>query len=357
MNDDLRFDRAVRDALLPSFEPDGSGLALAIGTQIRTIAQHRRSRWPWVLGPAATRTDAARVRALRLALAVALVGAMLTGAAVGARLLRTAPPQLFVGRAGQLLTMPIEGGLLQPIRSFAGRIVDDVNVSPDSKRLLTMSAGVLELWDAASVLLDESASSKVIEAPTGTSYRDPGVWMPDSRSVLLPVNEHGATRLYLVDIENGVSRKVSPPGVAVGSFFPSPDGRQVALMSQRNSRFELYLVDLATGQSRVLVADDPDAAPSGDITWSPAGDQLAFTMLEGSSLTLWLVAADGSELRQISADFEVSFGPQWSYDARLIVYNQYAPGYDGRCNLTIFKLDVESGVATAIASKAGRSGG
>jgi hypothetical protein len=334
-------DDMLRDALLPVYEPSATGTAAAVARTIRTTPQRRRLSWPWQVGAAATPRDVARLRTLRLGLLVALLAAALAAAVVGARLLRTAPPVLFIGRGDQMLTMPLEGGSLEPLRSIAGRLLNDISVSPDGRRMFTIAepSRIAELWNAADVLFDPEAASSVVPMPPGTVPRDAGAWLPDSRHVILPVTQHGIARVVLVDATTGGHRFVSPEGVAVGSFAVDATGTRLALQGQTRGAFELHLVDLGTGASRVLVPHVAGQAPSGDVAWSPVSSTIAFGMLERSAVRLWTVETDGSAPRPRTLDNESAFLPMWSGDGTLIAYNVHGGGA-GTCTPGIRVLNV-----------------
>ena len=348
-------DDQLRDALAPAYEPSSTAVAAAVARTIRTTHQRRPWSWPWQVAAAATPRDMARLRTLRLGLLVALVAAALAAAVVGARLLRTAPPVLFIGRGGQMLTMPLDGGSLEPIRSIVGRSLFDVSLAPDGRRMLTLRDpdGVAELWNAAEVVLDPEAASTVIPMPPGTVPRDAGTWLPDSRHLLLAVSQHGLSRVVLVDVVTGGHRFVSPEGVATGQFAVDTTGTRLVLQGQKDGAFELHLVELATGESRVLVPHLAGRAPSGDVAWSPVSNTIAFGMLEQAAVTIWTVEADGTDPpRQRTFDSEGASSPMWSPDGSVIAYNMTGAGGAGSCMPEIRKLDVATDVVTLVGAPA-----
>lgn len=345
-------DELLRDALLPTYEPQAAKVAAAVASTIRTTRQRGRVAWPWHIGAAATPREVARLRTLRLGMLVALLAAALAAAVVGARLLRTAPPVLFIGRGGQMLTMPLEGGSPEPLRSIGGRTLFDVSLSPDGRRMLTIADpfGVVELWNAAEVLLDPAAASTVIPIPAGTMPRDAGTWLPDSRHVVMAVTQHGIARLALLDTTTGDHRFVSPDGVAVGSFAVDATGTRLAVQGQRHAAFELHLVELATGASRVLVPHVAGRAPTADVAWSPTSRTIAFGMLEQSAVTIWTVEADGTDPpRQRTPDSEQAYSLMWSPDGTQIAYNMTGGG-GGTCIPEIRVLDLATDQVRLIAS-------
>lgn len=81
----------------------------------------------------------------------------------------------------------------------------------------------------------------------------------------------------------------------------SPDGRSIAYTAYKKRNPDLYLMDLKSGDIRLL-----RAAPSGQSMspdWSPDGKSIIFTAssAESSGTTLWMIDADGTNLRQITS--------------------------------------------------------
>lgn len=353
MSGSILTDRAIHDALLPDVESSSIGLASSISAGIRERDQRRAFRWPWQLGADATAADAARVRTLRVALVVAAVSLTLVVAAVGARLLRSAPPQLFIGRNGQIMSIPIAGGDLQPLLPFAGKDMCDVSISADNRRLLSMEcqAHVAELWDATAVLLDQQAESRTVAMPPDTIIRDLGFWLPDSRHALIPVSRHGLGELYRIDVDTGQAVLVSWPGVAVGNFALSPDETKLVIAGQRANRYSLYLVDLASLTTTVLVEGDADRSPVGDLAWTPDGTGLIFSVQELAISSLWIVDADGSNARRLVAGGDRSFAPMWA-SSSLLLFHTWKPPIRNLCNFEIDAVNVETGEVRTVSDRA-----
>ncbi len=182
------------------------------------------------------------------------------------------------------------------------------------------------------------------------------------------------------------------PGLAIGASF-SPDAKQIAYSSNRNGWFEIYVRPSAgPGSERQITTDgkqamepawSPDGKwiayhsvalhgvwviPAGGGTarqvsafgsspaWSPDGKQLAIRSYEPSSLaasdwpgdgesTIWMVAADGSNLQQLTQP-RVPPGqhadPSWSPDGRQVIFATLGivtMGFRG----ALFTVDVKSG--------------
>jgi len=105
---------------------------------------------------------------------------------------------------------------------------------------------------------------------------------------------------------------------------PSPDGRYVVYATDREtygniSNLHLQIIDTGTGEVRSL-------GVAGTIPrWSPNGDLIVF----GRADALWLVAPDGSGLRQLSTPGRgYKAWASWSPDGKWIAAEHFAPNID-----------------------------
>ena len=125
---------------------------------------------------------------------------------------------------------------------------------------------------------------------------------------------------------------VGPPQpVTTGSRFwanpdPSPDGTQVVFYSQISPEGDLYVSRTdATGSLRQLTEGAPlDRVPR----WSPDGQWIAMFSDRTNQLQVWMIRADGSELRQVTT--LPSGIIAWSPDGRRMAVSRIQRGLGGR---------------------------
>jgi Tol biopolymer transport system component len=112
----------------------------------------------------------------------------------------------------------------------------------------------------------------------------------------------------------------------------SPDGRTIVFNMGYESRANLYTVEATGGTPKQLTFFN---AFSVDGAWSADGRSVAFASTEGGKARVWLVNADGSALRPLSAgDMSDVFDITWAPGARIL--------YQQTGNRNFYVLDPES---------------
>jgi Tol biopolymer transport system component len=99
----------------------------------------------------------------------------------------------------------------------------------------------------------------------------------------------------------------------------SPDGKKIVFGSIRNNRSWIAVMDVDGSHQKSLAegTSDPD--------WSPDGKQIAFTHPSFSTdgqvqSQIWVMNADGSNIRQVTHSNSFKGGPSWSPDGKQMVF-------------------------------------
>jgi Tol biopolymer transport system component len=154
------------------------------------------------------------------------------------------------------------------------------------------------------------------------------VWAPGGRSLVFERNlpYWGADRMRLVAVSarGGAARQLTTgPFDAMPSF--SPDGHRIAFTRVVQSvvapTASLFTVDGGGRHLKPLLADGIDLSAA----WSPDGRTIAFSRLESTSrplreATLYLADADGSHVRSLGTAPVHGLSPAWSPDGTRLAF-------------------------------------
>lgn len=161
-------------------------------------------------------------------------------------------------------------------------------------------------------------------------------WSPDGSQIAFHSNLDGDNEIYIIN-RDGTDRRQLTDNIAddLGPDW-SPDGRHIAYHTDVwGSPYEIAVIDIQTQESRRLTDTDDI---NSFATWSPDGTRLAFHVINTVDLAvnIYIMQADGSNLRAITNTPERDAFPDWSpYGTELIYQN----GLEGISGIFILPLD------------------
>jgi Tol biopolymer transport system component len=106
----------------------------------------------------------------------------------------------------------------------------------------------------------------------------------------------------------------------------APDGDRVAFLSDSGGHSNLWVVSTRSGALRQITFEQDAGVSMGAPVWSPNGESIAFVSsknLTGFDFGVWLVNADGSNLRNVASP---GLGMAWSPDGTTIYYSDTSTG-------------------------------
>ncbi len=126
----------------------------------------------------------------------------------------------------------------------------------------------------------------------------------------------------------------------------SPDGQRIAFASERSGNLEIY-VSAADG-SGVVQLTSMKAPDTGSPQWSPDGKQIVFDSRREGHSDIYVISAEGGTLRCITTSSQENETPSWSHDGRWIYYSVEREGH-----YEIWKIPADGGTAVRLAENAG----
>jgi Tol biopolymer transport system component len=137
----------------------------------------------------------------------------------------------------------------------------------------------------------------------------------------------------------------------------SNNGQMIAFTAQREGKDVMYLMDVATTSVKARI-DLPSVDAIWSPVWSPDDRQIAFSGTHGGITDLYIVDANGKNLRQLTNDEYGDLQPAWSPDGKRLAF---ATDRGPETNLSILKfskwriavMDLQSGAIEVLPNQAG----
>jgi serine/threonine-protein kinase len=168
----------------------------------------------------------------------------------------------------------------------------------------------------------EGRETPLFEARRGFMYPQ---FSPDGKRLAVTISEPGDTNIWVLDLTTQTQTKITLEGT---NIFPSwsPDGQYVTFLSDRRGRItvERKRAD-GGGDHEPLFAPDDYTEWTSDVTWSPDGEHLVFTVLMSTMSNargdIWAAHKDNlQDPRRIVATNAAEYGAVVSPDGHWLAY-------------------------------------
>jgi len=113
----------------------------------------------------------------------------------------------------------------------------------------------------------------------------------------------------------------------------SPDRTRIAFSSNRGGSFDLFIMDADGRNLRRMTADSAD---EGNPVWTSDGAQIVYTSTRGAATQIAIIPAEGGESRQLTTTSAGNHSPSISPDSRNIVFISARDG-----NQEIYAMDLD----------------
>jgi len=194
---------------------------------------------------------------------------------------------------------------------FEGRFDWDPSWSPDGSKLVWSSLRDLNLEIYAADNQPDAAPVRLTNHPARDWFAS---WSPDGTRIAFASDRAGNEDIYVMDADGANLRQLTDH--PANDIFPvwSLDGEALLFVSERdtplgNGSLTLYLIDPDT--------DSPTPAPlgqtrfEGDPTYSADGREVVFMSNRDGDWSLYLMDADGANLRRLTDTTTDELFPVW----------------------------------------------
>ncbi|HIQ06292.1 MAG TPA: hypothetical protein EYH31_11525 [Anaerolineae bacterium] len=137
-------------------------------------------------------------------------------------------------------------------------------------------------------------------------------WSPDGRFIAYASMGPEVAQLMVYDLVEGAVRLVA----AGDDPSWSPDGGRLVYRGCLEKGCGLLTVTVAPGEPQLLLALDGARSPA----WSPDGRHIAFAVEANGKADIFIVKADGTDLRKLTEGPGWNVNPAWTPDGRFVLF-------------------------------------
>lgn len=175
-------------------------------------------------------------------------------------------------------------------------------------------------------------------------------WSPDGKMIAFASKAGARDAIHIIKVDDGgFDKEIKPAMDAIYSPEWSPDGSKILFCGISEGKLDLFTVEIKTGQIVRLTNDYFDEA---DPAWSPDGKMIAFasdrrdTPYEHTindikdSYDIFVMNADGTGARRISASQFSDRSPSWSPDCKNIVFISDRNGINNLYSVNLEQMSI-----------------
>ena len=228
-------------------------------------------------------------------------------------------------RARQNTLTALSVGRVNQLTIWSG-LDDFASISPDGNTVAYCSdhGGSFEIYVKA---LTPDAKEIQLTSDRGQNYEP--AWSPDGQHIAYYSKQRGG--IWVMPAAGGDAKQLTEFG-----SYPawSPDGKQIAFQSNpltdlgaygRNALppSTLWLVAAQGGEPRQLTQVGQPAGGHGSPAWSPDGKRIAFEVDDYDAASIWTVSVNGNDAKRVSVSPQWhSYGPVYAPDGQSILYSR-----------------------------------
>ncbi len=224
--------------------------------------------------------------------------------------------------------------------------------SPDNKYLAFYSSDKAQ--SGAELRIVDVESGDVVSVIGNGLDKGPEipVWSGDSeRLAFIGLSENHTNEVWVVNRDGSDARAISTQASSRNKAHPafSPTSNKVAYIADMKGPMAIIVTDLDNGLTTNLT--EGVMAAHEHPRWSRDGKQLLFASSRDDEMRtrsdIFVMDADGGNLRNLSKHPQEDFDPQWTADDRQVVFTSLRSG-----TAQIFAVDVGSGKTIRVTDNA-----
>ena len=153
-------------------------------------------------------------------------------------------------------------------------------------------------------------------------------WSPDGdRLAFVALGRGGASDIFSVGIDGtGLTNLTASSDRDEGLPTWSPDGSRIAFTSEASGGWQIFVMRADGSERRAVSAVDNEGIGGYSPTWSPDGKSIAFEVYRDPDWDLFVVDADGTDQRQLTDGLGDENRPTWAPDGSRIAFMQSPVG-------------------------------
>jgi TolB protein len=157
-------------------------------------------------------------------------------------------------------------------------------------------------------------------------------WSPRATDLFYISYKRGGPYPYRFELSSGKEQRLSKTVGYSGQW--SPDGSRIVISGEKDGNTDLFLLSAEGREIRRLTTNDGiDVSPA----WSPDGRQIAFCSSRGGGPQIYVMNIDSGKVRRITFQGNYNTSPVWSPKGDRIAYTSQSGGFH------IMTVDVQGG--------------
>lgn len=206
----------------------------------------------------------------------------------------------------QLWLQDLAGGRI--VLPAPSNYVSSPAISPDGSRLAFSSREAN--GDNPEVFVSDRDGSRRRNLTRHPAIDASPTWSPTGLQLAFISDRTGTPQLWMMEVDGTNLRRLVSEGGHCDSPAWSPDGRFILYSWQAPTQWkhDIYVVEVATGRIFQLTSG---LGSNENPSWSPDGRHIAFQSTRSGSSQIFIMNADGKNLKQLTA-YGINGSPAWS---------------------------------------------